>query len=99
MAYSEDPAPGTVKACYIPAGPPSFTFCSSENGTCNLSNHISGEIFYGWDGAFTKGSFFGIGDVPCNNHTFGWDPAPGIVKACFTVPLTFFFSKRDRAEE
>ena len=46
-------------------------------------------FFYGWYGAFTEESFSVGANVSCNNTTFGVDPAPGIVKACFAVPFTF----------
>jgi hypothetical protein len=85
--FGEDPTPGIVKACYIPSGPAGFTFCSSENGTCHFgAAAFGGVVYYGFDGAFTVKSFSGTA-VACNNATFGQDPVPGIVKACFVQPV------------
>jgi hypothetical protein len=81
-----DPAHGFVKSCYLPAGPGGYKFCSSENNTCHVP--AGGLVYFGFNGSFVGRLFapplFGMdGDVPCTNSTFGSDPAPGVVKACF----------------
>jgi Bacterial alpha-L-rhamnosidase 6 hairpin glycosidase domain len=76
-----DPAPGTVKACYLIGPPPTFatwTACGAENGTCSFTG--TQEVAFGANGQYFYGSF--TGSTPCNDTAFG-DPAYGTVKACY----------------
>jgi len=76
-----DPVPGTHKACYIIAAPPTVTTwapCAAETRTCTFSGtHL---VAYGAAGRYVYGSF--TGGTPCSNATFG-DPAPGTAKTCY----------------
>ena len=76
-----DPAPNTVKACYLLGPPPSFaswTTCAAENGTCTFSG--THEVAFGENGNYHFGSY--TGSAPCTDAAFG-DPAVGSVKACY----------------
>ena len=84
-AFPEDPVPGTVKNCFIPAWPPAYSFCSWENQPCNygtVGNPPDVDIAFGENGNFVYRHFTGYGPTPCTNAAFGEDPAPGIVKKC-----------------
>lgn len=93
-----DPAPGTLKACYIPAGPAGTSFCSSEHGTCNVGgpNVAVGIVYFGFDGAFL-GKSFSPGSVTCESASFSGDqfpdltldPVPGVTKACFVQTIAW----------
>jgi hypothetical protein len=78
-AFNEDPAPGIIKACYIPTDPPGYTACSAENGTCHFNGTAT--VAYGADGDFVYRN--ANNGITCNNFAFGHDPKPGIVKSCY----------------
>ena len=59
--------------------PAGYTYCADENGTCSFSGTAS--VAYGASGSFNYGTF--TNSAGCNNTTFGGDPDPGIVKACY----------------
>ena len=73
-----DPAFGVAKSCWF--NPPSwYTYCAMEGQVCsNPANHV---LVYGADGTFVSRQA-GTAAL-CENSTFGSDPVPGIVKACF----------------
>jgi alpha-L-rhamnosidase len=67
-----------------PAGAPTgYTSCAAENGTCSFSGTES--VAYGADGIFTYQTL--TGGTACDNAVFG-DPDYGIVKSCYTGPVT-----------
>jgi len=72
-----DPVPGVGKQCAI--GPRDFTFCSNENASC--TNSGSKIIAYGGNGSFIYR--VKTGNFTCSNASFGEDPIPGVVKACY----------------
>ena len=59
-------------------GPAGYTFCSSENQTCNFSGTRS--IAYGANGKFNYRN--ATSSIACNNGTFG-DPISSVAKACY----------------
>ena len=81
-----DPAPGTVKSCFVRSNisssvgsvPSDWQRCASEGEFCRFNGHA--EVHYGaddhWEARSARNGIF------CGNETFG-DPAPGRVKACF----------------
>ncbi len=81
-----DPAPNTVKACYVRSDsnasgshvPSGWRHCANEGEFCDFRGRA--EVHYGANGRWeTRSSRNGIF---CGNETFG-DPAPDRVKACF----------------
>ncbi|MER5435525.1 chitinase [Streptomyces sp. NPDC002588] len=80
-AVFRDPAPGTVKSCYLMAAPPSFTTwtqCASEGGTCSFSG--THEVAYGAAGKYAYRTV--SGSTGCSNAVFT-DPVDGTAKKCF----------------
>lgn len=80
-----DPTPFVAKACYQKAAEPNlppagFTLCASEGGPCTFSG--SAQVVYGarttWTAPRTLTS-----PLTCRNATFGMDPLPFVVKACY----------------
>jgi hypothetical protein len=73
--------PSPPKACYRTL--PSYNIAASQNGALSGLNQTS--VAYGANGAFT----FQVlsGSAACTTATFGYDPAPGIAKTCYTDPL------------
>lgn len=80
-AMGGDPAPYIHKGCFRVVGPPGFTYCSTEGGTCTLPART--DVAYGTSGAFHYEQN-ASGAIGCSNATFGIDPAPNVHKACFT---------------
>lgn len=77
-----DPIPGTGKACYLAAPPPTVTTwtpCAAETKTCVLTG--THQVAYGAAGRYAYGTF--TGDVACGNAVFG-DPAPNQAKICYS---------------
>ena len=79
----------TVTACFyslsnggLPAGPPGFIFCATQNGTCSFSQYS--QIAYGANGTFRYVPS-AAGSIPCVDGAFG-DPTPGVLKNCFYSP-------------
>lgn len=64
-----------------PIEPEGYTFCAWENERCTFSG--TREVAYGVYNSLNH-LYNLTGGVNCNNETFLGDPAPGIVKACFT---------------
>jgi alpha-L-rhamnosidase len=76
-----DPVPGTAKACYLMAAPPTVTTwtpCAAETSTCTYTG--THEVAYGAAGHYFYGTF--TGGTPCGNTVFG-DPLPGTGKTCY----------------
>ncbi len=77
-----DPVPGKVKSClfaladYDHAGVEGTTFSAGSDQT---------PVAYGANGKFVFGLFVGSAPAPCTNAAFGSDPAPGVVKSCYTL--------------
>ncbi|WP_432021241.1 family 43 glycosylhydrolase [Streptomyces sp. 1222.5] len=90
--FGSDPAPGVVKACYVKkVGPPGKVLCASgeslpsyAGGVCNYNG--TQQVAYGADGNYITKTL--TGPAVCKLSTFGSDPAPGVVKACYVQPLT-----------
>jgi hypothetical protein len=80
-AFGRDPLPGVPKSCYLPpaGGPPGWTGCAAENGTC--APGVPRTVLYGARGAFFVR--WQTGPVSCTSAEFGGDPIPGVVKACY----------------
>lgn len=79
-----DPAPGVLKACFYQTaavGPPGFTYCAAEGGTCTFSGTAT--VAYGENGmAYNNATF--TNSAPCTTAAFGGtDPDPSVVKSCF----------------
>ncbi len=64
----------------IPVGPEGFTFCAHEDSTCFFGGTRT--IIYGANENFAA-LVLSNGSTLCSSSVFG-DPAPGVVKACFT---------------
>ncbi|MFK0153205.1 MGH1-like glycoside hydrolase domain-containing protein [Streptomyces sp. NPDC090493] len=83
-SFGGDPAPNLVKSCYVAdaGGPPGYTACAAENGTCAVPGY-NRDVAYGANGNFvhqvTNGS------VGCSNAHFG-DPVDGVAKSCYLPP-------------
>jgi alpha-L-rhamnosidase len=60
-------------------GPPGYTECAAENGTCSFSG--TEEVAYGGNGIYTYQTI--TGGTACDNSVFG-DPDYGVVKGCYT---------------
>jgi hypothetical protein len=80
-AFGSDPMFGVAKGCYLaPSGGPSgLTSCAAENATCGVGTGRT--VVYGARGAFY--SRWETGPVSCTSASFGGDPIPGVVKACY----------------
>ncbi len=78
-----DPDYGVVKACFYQTtaiGPPGYTYCAAENGTCTFSGAAS--VAYGANGTFTEQNF--TSSASCTTSAFGGtDPDTGLLKSCF----------------
>ncbi len=78
-----DPIQGAAKAAYYrnSGGPPGYTWCADEGGTCSLS--VASDVAFGANGNFNYR--YGItGTITANNATFPPnDPAPGVVKSAY----------------
>ena len=77
------PPPGAIS--WSNANPPvaGFTQCAVENMTCTVSGTKPEYVVYGANGQyFSKANV--TGSITCNNTTFGGDPIPGTVKACYS---------------
>jgi hypothetical protein len=90
--FGTDPAPGAIKACYVSFYSPHLNGSAlpvQEGGT-NVFGR--GNVAYGANGSFnfielpSSGGFF-----DCTNATFG-DPAPGVVKACYSPSALYFIA-------
>ncbi|WP_035058413.1 carbohydrate-binding protein [Andreprevotia chitinilytica] len=66
-----------------PVGPSGYTFCATENQTCNFSGTRT--VAYGANGTFAYQNF--TSSTACNNTVFG-DPLNGVVKACYYTNVT-----------
>jgi hypothetical protein len=86
--FGQDPAYGTPKACYIPAGPPGYAYCSAEGDACPFPNNTYGLMYFGFNGAFTSREFAPPA-AGCVRQAFivDPDPLPGVVKSCFVQPI------------
>jgi hypothetical protein len=74
--FGDDPAPGVFKRCYVS----SYGDPAAENFKDRLTTTRS--IAFGANGKF-RFKTFGAGDYRCDVATFGGDPIPGVVKACY----------------
>ncbi|WP_051942401.1 family 43 glycosylhydrolase [Streptacidiphilus rugosus] len=64
-------------------GPAGATFCGSEGGYCNFSG--TQQVSFGAGGSYVSTTV--AGPVACNPTTFGSDPSPGVIKACYVHAL------------
>jgi non-reducing end alpha-L-arabinofuranosidase len=85
----DDPDYGVVKSCFVstsfvPPTPGVWTQCAGENGTCSFSG--TKQVAYGNSGHYAYGTF--TNGTACTNSVFSPDPDPGVVKACFTAPVS-----------
>ncbi|MFD9001552.1 trehalase family glycosidase [Streptomyces sp. NPDC059582] len=83
-AFGGDPTPNLFKSCYVAdvGGPPGYTVCAAENGTCAVPGY-NRDVAYGANGNFTHQVT--NGSVACTNAHFG-DPVDGIAKSCYLPP-------------
>ena len=82
-----DPTPFVVKSCYQRAAeanvpPPGYTLCAAEGGQCAFTG--TANVVYGARTSWTPPRAFSNG-LSCRNATFGMDPLPFVVKACYTA--------------
>jgi alpha-L-rhamnosidase len=78
--------PGTYTVAANPGsygGPTGFTKCAAENGTCAVTG--TEEVAFGANGIYTYAAE--SASVACSGTVFG-DPDYGVVKACYTGPVT-----------
>ena len=75
----EDPAPGYRKRCQCWMPNP-WPECGKEYGTCKSCP--SQKVRYGADGRWVERTFDSKVNIPCDNGTFGTDPAPSFNKTC-----------------
>lgn len=87
-----DPMPGQVKACYkldlnTSGGPSGYNRCAGEGGTCSFNSFTgTASVAFGANGQFNyRGA---TNSIACTNDSFGGDPAPQVVKACYYRPLS-----------
>ncbi len=60
-----------------------YTQCATDYGTCVIGTSPLGRYFaYGVNNSFVY-KYISSSPVGCNPTTFGSDPAPGVVKACY----------------
>ncbi|MGW1727657.1 alpha-L-rhamnosidase-related protein [Streptomyces sp. NPDC002306] len=80
-SFGGDPAPNLVKSCYVAdvGGPPGYTVCASEGGTCAVPGY-NRDVVYGANGNFVHQ--VANGSVACSNAHFG-DPIDGVAKSCY----------------
>ena len=64
----------------VSVGPAGYTFCANENATCAFTGTMS--VAFGANGKFNYKNL--TGGTACTNAVLGPDPAPGLVKACYT---------------
>jgi hypothetical protein len=58
-----------------------FFPCATEGGTC-VAQGIK-YLAYGANGSFLYRTSFSFSNMPCNNSSFGGDPAVGFTKTCY----------------
>jgi len=82
---TEATLPYTVKAdCNIaPAG---YTKCSDEGGACSFPG--TANVIYGCQKPEWTVGKNATGSIACNTDSFGSDPLPGVVKACYVGAST-----------
>lgn len=81
--FGGDPAPYSLKACYVaPAGGPGgrWSSCAAENGSCTVVG--SQTVAFGASGSFEYGTDSEA--FSCTAAAFGADPLYGVAKACYT---------------
>jgi hypothetical protein len=66
----------------IAAGEPRWNFCANEGGVCEFRG--TANVRYGAEGRYTSKT--ATNGINCDNSAFG-DPAPGMPKRCFFVPV------------
>jgi hypothetical protein len=93
--FGQDPAPNVVKACYTVAGttttttPTTPTVSAPSSGTRlageNEAFTVAGAtlVQYGAGSSWTQANV--TGSATCSNAFFGQDPAPNVVKACYSL--------------
>ena len=85
-----DPTPMVAKSCYYapvaadtpPAG---FTRCAGEGAQCSFTG--TADVVYGSGTRWTAPRGF-TGGVSCRTASFGADPAPYVVKSCYSRTAT-----------
>ena len=78
--------PGTYTVASNPGNygvPTGFTKCAAENGTCSVTG--TEEVAFGANGIYAYVTE--SASVACNDAAFG-DPDYGVVKSCYTGPVT-----------
>lgn len=78
-----DPLPGVAKACYEPL--PEYGYVATEGGSFGGLSNTPVAFGAGGNMVFTIAS----GSMSCSTTAFGSDPAPGLVKTCYTMPAPF----------
>ena len=86
-----DPDPYVVKSCYavVTTIPAVANSCAEDGGTCTLPASANDVVFYGAGSSYSYKQNAG-GSVNCAVATFGGDPDPGVVKACYAMPMPAF---------
>jgi endoglucanase len=97
--FGGDVAPGFQKACFYQAqqqyfiphtGPGGYAFCAGAGDGTLTTSQCTFEgpqrVAYGANGQFTYRVF--NDSVPCNNASFGGDPAPGSTKDCWVEMIS-----------
>lgn len=64
--------------------PPEFTQCAAENATCTITGPM--QVTFGAAGGFAT-PIVKSSSVACNWALVGFDPKPGVVKACYIAPI------------
>ena len=78
-----DPIVGVTKACYYAAV--NMTFGDFEGGT--LTGLVNTPVAYGANGKHVF--MVASGSIGCSNAAFGSDPAVGVGKLCYKLPMPF----------
>lgn len=86
-AFGSDPAPGVLKSCWaqdtaIVSAAPSATWSAFAGEGASFNSTKTLLLRYGTSSQFAEMSVSGAGT--CSNTFFGKDPAPGVLKSCFT---------------
>lgn len=85
-SFGVDPLPFVAKSCYYrpvetDAPPAGYARCAGEGAQCSLTG--TADVIFGAGTRWTAPRTLS-GAVTCRSSTFGADPAPNVVKSCYS---------------
>jgi len=93
-AWDNAPASAmTILPVNLPGKPLNYTKCADEGGTC-VAQGLK-YLAFGANGKFYFRNSFPFSNISCDRTTFGGDPAPGVVKACYFANYEFKASETE----